>query len=74
MRVALLALLLSGCATLPPFATEESMAERARCLATGRWWVETQRAYDCHRPPAATRTSPSPMPGEGFFITPQTSL
>lgn len=39
--------LLSGCATVPPYATEESMTERVRCLDSGGLWIETQDRYGC---------------------------
>lgn len=52
LQVAFLAsvIFLSACATLPPFATEESVKDREICLYTNRVWVETQNGYSCVTP------------------------
>lgn len=47
--------LVAGCATLPPYATDDSMADRTRCLRAGGMWVETQQQYGC-RPVERERT------------------
>lgn len=57
-RTALAALLLlvTGCATLPPFATKESMDVRARCLKADGLWLETQIGFQCRPRVAPERT------------------
>lgn len=52
LQVAFLAsvIFLSACATLPPFATEESMKDREECLKSQRVWVEAWDRYTCIAP------------------------